>query len=759
MRSLAPVFLILAVVCVGSANAAEPPILVRVEVADRTEAREVGRILNLEEKTRGNVLYGWGTIKEIEAVERLGFLVEVAPPESRNLEALTMCADPITAPFPWNCYPTWTQYETMMNHYATSYPGIARLVNLGTAGSGTHELWALKISDNPDLEENEPEVLYTGAMHGDELVCYPTTIHLIDHILANYGSDTQVTRLVDESVLWFNPMSNPDGTFAGGDSTVAGATRSLPTSGVDANRSFPDPAVPDDPTSPGWPTEVQVMMDFAATEHLTISANCHAGAELFNYPWDVWTYRAPDDQWWIDAGIAYASSAQTASPGSYFVDFGSGFDYPGVTNGANWYVIDGGRQDFMNWYHGCREVTLELASRDDLDANLLDDHFDWNRQALLDYFDLALTGIRGVVTDAVSGQPLTAEIRVVGHDIEEQRSWVSTDPDVGDYHRLIEPGTYDLEVSAVGYLTAQASGVTVVSGTDATVQDFALTALTSHTVSGLVTDAVSGAGLAGATVTLLDTAFPPAVTGANGAYTIPDVWEGSYTFRVEAAGYGATEADLVVDAVATTHDFTLAPLVVVLEDDFELSDGDLIPSAGWAWGSDSTAGANSGVSVWGTVLNGDYQSNVQWTLDTPVVDLPGGDGAELRYWQWYDIESGWDGGRIEVSVDGGAFVRATPSPDYNDQTIYAFGDTPGFTGVAGWHEVVVDLTPFAGQSVVVRWTLGTDSSVTSRGWYIDDLSVTAWGGDLSPEVFADDFESGDTGAWSRVAGGAVSTGR
>ena len=96
----------------------------------------------------------------------------------------------------------------------------------------------------------------------------------------------------------------------------------------------------------------------------------------------------------------------------------------------------------------------------------------------------------------------------------------------------------------------------------------------------------------------------------------------------------------------------------------------------------------------------------------------------------------------------------TPTPDYNDQTITAFGDTPGFTGTAGWHEVVVDLSPFAGQSVMIRWTLGTDSSIVERGWYLDDVAVTAWGGAVEPPLFADGFESGDTSAWSLTTGGS-----
>ncbi len=105
-------------------------------------------------------------------------------------------------------------------------------------------------------------------------------------------------------------------------------------------------------------------------------------------------------------------------------------------------------------------------------------------------------------------------------------------------------------------------------------------------------------------------------------------------------------------------------------------------------------------------------------------------------------------GNIKIAADGGVFNLVTPDPNYNDQTITAFGDTPGFTGSAGWHEVVVDLTSFAGHTVEIRWTLGTDISEIDRGWYLDDITVTAWGGEVEPPFFRDGFESGDTGGWS-----------
>ena len=755
MRTLVAALVLVAILLTVPVDAAERPILVRVEVGDRAEVREVGEILSLDEKTRGTTLFGWGTVKEIEAVERLGYLVEVVPPGPKDAEVLTMCTEPFAAPFPWNCYPTWSQFETMLAHYATAYPTIARLVNIGMSGQGDHELWALKISDNPDIEEDEPEVLYTGTMHGDELVCYGTTVHLIDQILAGYGTDAQITRLVNETVLWINPLSNPDGTFDGGDQTVSGASRGLPSSSyTDPNRSFPDPSVPEDPTSPGWPTEVQLMMDLAAAEHFTLAANCHAGAEVYNYPWDVWITRHVDDAWWIAAGTDYASSAQAASPNGYFTMCPGSCPFPGVTNGYDWYTTSGNRQDFMNWYHGCREVTLELADAKSLDAGELDAHFDYNRQSLLDHFDLALTGIRGVVTDTVTDQPIAAEVRVIGHDIEAMRSWVSTDPDVGDYHRLIDPGTYDLEFSAPGYESATVNGIVVAADTDATIQDAALVPLPRYAVTGIVTDAVTTAAVPGATVSLAGAGVASATTSASGAYTVDEVWEGTYTFRVEATGYGVVETDLPVGPGSTSHDFALTVIVTLDGSDFEPDDGGLSPSAGWAWGSDATAGAHSGTKVWGTELDGNYGINVQWTLDSSAIEIPAADGAELRFWQWYDIEPGYDGARVEIAADGGAFARVTPVPGYNDQTINAFNNTPGFTGSAGWHEVAVDLSPYVGQSIVVRWRFGSDGSDQRRGWYLDDLTVTAWGGSTNQPLFMDDFEFGNTTAWTSTTGGA-----
>ena len=87
---------------------------------------------------------------------------------------------------------------------------------------------------------------------------------------------------------------------------------------------------------------------------------------------------------------------------------------------------------------------------------------------MLAYMATALIGVRGIVTDGDTGLPLDATITVVGREDHE----IYTDPDIGDYHRMLMPGTYQLVFDASGY-TSETYTVTVNSG-DATRLDVAL---------------------------------------------------------------------------------------------------------------------------------------------------------------------------------------------------------------------------------------------------------------------------------------------
>lgn len=313
----------------------------------------------------------------------------------------------------------------------------------------------MRITDHIGRQEDEPELFYTSTMHGDEVVGYVMMLRLIDTLLTGYGKEDRITRLVDSIDIFINPNANPDGTYAGGDQTLSGAIRHN-AHGADLNRNFPDPQDGPHPDGQNWQPETRAMMDFAKEQHITLSANFHGGAEVANYPWDTWKRAHTDSTWFEHISSIYAGLAQENGPPGYFTSISPN----GIIHGYDWYPISGGRQDYMTYFHQAREVTMEISDDKMPPASTLPEYWDYNREALFSYMEACLHGIRGVVTNEW-GNPLKAMVEVVGHDQVQDSSMVFTDADVGDYHRMIDTGTYDLRFSAVGYRDTTISDIRV----------------------------------------------------------------------------------------------------------------------------------------------------------------------------------------------------------------------------------------------------------------------------------------------------------
>jgi len=366
----------------------------------------------------------------------------------------------------WDRYPTYDVYVQMMQDFAADYPAIARLVTIGTSQGG-RDILAIKITDNPDIDEDEPEFFYSGQMHGNELVSSIMLLRLADYLLSNYGSDSQVDNLVNNVEIWINPLANPDGLYRNDDNTVSTASRYF-NNGVDPNRNFPSSA-DEHPDGNAWAVETVAMMDFSDAHDFVLSCNIHSGAEVANYPWDEWesnTREHVDVDWWQLVAYEYANTVYNNSPYGYFTDVTA----DGVTEGGDWYVVIGGRQDYMNYFKQCRELTLELSSTQMLSSTELPNHWNYNYNSLLKYMEQSLYGIRGIITDAQTGDPIKAKVEIVGYD--DDVSFVYSSLPIGNYHRLIKTGTYDVTYSKDGYISQTIS----VNTTDyqTTVQDVAL---------------------------------------------------------------------------------------------------------------------------------------------------------------------------------------------------------------------------------------------------------------------------------------------
>ncbi len=167
--------------------------------------------------------------------------------------------------------------------------------------------------------------------------------------------------------------------------------------------------------------------------------------------------------------------------------------------------------------------------------------------------------------------------------------------------------------------------------------------------------------------------------------------------------------------------------------DFEGDDGGFaVDGPDWEWGEPTygPGGAYSGANVWATKLGASYSSSSNSMLDLPAVTVPTSQpNAVLTWWQWYYTENNYDGANVKISTDGGA-TWSILQPDIGYVGTASGGNAgiagePCFTGNAhqSWEKVTVDLTPYVGQAVMIRFHFGSDSSVNYAGWYIDDVAI------------------------------------
>lgn len=350
----------------------------------------------------------------------------------------------------WDTYPSYNEYLSMIDSFEIKYPSICKVYEIGMS-KNNRRILALHISKSVNVNEGEAGFMYSSSIHGDELTGYVLLLRLADYLLKNYFVDTNIQHLIDNMDIWINPLANPDGTYYGGNTTVAGAIRENANL-VDLNRNYPDPAAGNHPDGKAWQPENIAMMNFVKDHRIDLSANFHGGTEVLNYPWDTWSRLHSDDSWFRYICHKYADTAQKYGVAGYF----SSYD-DGITNGYAWYRITGGRQDYMNYFIRSREVTIEISDFKTPDANELPAFWEANYRSLIEYMKQGLTGIYGTVKDSSTNTPIAAIVTVLNHDIDH--SEILTDTITGSYRRLIDQGKYDIVYSANGYFSKTISNV------------------------------------------------------------------------------------------------------------------------------------------------------------------------------------------------------------------------------------------------------------------------------------------------------------
>lgn len=128
---------------------------------------------------------------------------------------------------------------------------------------------------------------------------------------------------------------------------------------------------------------------------------------------------------------------------------------------------------------------------------------------------------------------------------------------------------------------------------------------------------------------------------------------------------------------------------------------------------------HSGQGQWWSNRGDDMNSTL-----TREVDLRGLTRATLRFSLWYDIEKDWDYAYVEVSEDGGRTWRTLPGRYTTDTNPIGHNYGYGYTGKSeGWKEEEIDLTPYAGKKILLRFEYVTDDAVNNPGLALDNICI------------------------------------
>ncbi len=250
-------------------------------------------------------------------------------------------------------YRTFLEMVAVMDSLANAYPNFCTpKFHIATTTEG-RSIWVMKISDNPNIDEDETELFVSGLIHAREPITGEICLEFMRYILVNYGTDAIATDLINNYELFFCPVLNPDGyeynrqTDPGGGGMWRKNRRNNGDGsyGIDLNRNFSyfwgydnngsSPYTGDETyrgLSPASEPEISGVQDFINSHNFALVLNYHAYGNYFLFPWGYYDAQC-DDYSFYDTLAAYAQSV-------------------GYSVGAPWQLLYNTNGDIGDWGYG-----------------------------------------------------------------------------------------------------------------------------------------------------------------------------------------------------------------------------------------------------------------------------------------------------------------------------------------------------------------------------------------------------------------------
>jgi carboxypeptidase T len=622
---------------------------------------------------------------EKSQIEKLGLSFEVLVADLETFYAENLRHSPAAKTNDVNAAPNAFNYGSMGSYLTYSealdeldsmllnFPSLVTAkASIGTTIEG-RTMWMVKISDNPNVDESEPEVLYDALHHAREPMALMQMIYYMQYLLENYGTNAEVTYLVNNREMFFVPIVNPDGyvynetTNPGGGGMWRKNRRNNGngTYGVDINRNYghfwaydtigSSPTPSSDrycgPSAFSEP-ETQNMRDFCNARQFKTALNYHSFGNLLIYPWG-WlpSYYTPDSNLYFTfAQILTDENGYTAGTGNETVNY--------TTNGSA-----------DDWMYGEQITKGKIMS---LTPEVGDQaEFFWpQQQFILPWCDINL-------------RP-NLEI-----------AWLA-----GDYLFVEE------------MIAEEVEGTTVFLPAD-------------WTNAGLISSNAT-------TATFID--IDPNVVSVNTSVTLPALATSNThvdSFSVTLAG-GIADGTEITGIIRTqyaggyTQDDTVS-FVYGIPDIIHSDSAEIVPvqwTGGWNSTGERAHTGNNSFTDSPLSFYDDFDFN-EFETQT-AIDLAGYTLPKLKFWALWDIEAGYDYCQVSISGNGSNWIPL--------EGIYSHpgsGDQPPGEPIydgnqSTWVQEIIDLTPWAGQSIDLKFLLGADPYYTLDGFYFDDMVITGY---------------------------------
>ena len=472
---------------------------------------------------------GWQTATVIIGEQELRDLRAALPPgtlfmvleKSRPYSQIAAATSAATQFFNWPGYRTRADVVTDLQALETGYPSLCKLYDLQSRNGApmTHDgfrIYALRISNAPDQDQDKPNLVLSANTHANELAVIDVPIYAAEKLLQGYGIDPQLTQLVDDNQIWILPNLNPDGLeYTWNFNHLWRKNRrdnGNGSIGVDMNRNYPfywsqcgsssnTSSSTYHGTGPASEPEIQALLMFAEAEGFERLLDFHCTGPDVRHPYNNLVQsaipamvRSTMDP--IHSAIASAMSYPTAGT----CCCGTLMEWHFSTKGTMSFLVE-----FATCTHPYAQTAQELIST-------------W--PGVLEHLTTPVP-MTGHVTSSSGGAPLQASITVAGHEFQHGQT-VMSGGRFGRYHLWGGPGTFDVTFTADGHLP-QTVQVNLVAG-QTLYHDIVLP------VGGLATHATFGAGCPGS-------ALQPGVCAsfnAAGGQLLGHQSNNEYCYRVDA---------------------------------------------------------------------------------------------------------------------------------------------------------------------------------------------------------------------------------